>query len=270
MPSVLFIVSVPRKVKGKAAAEPGKSVHTETSTTEVAPKVRDFIKKSPVCEWVSEEPFLNGKVWWSSFMFTCSESSSEATVSALCELGVGKTVAAAAGKEPNGKGMILVLPVNILRIGSRPKVCGYTSSLFPANLSPSPSADADDVAQPSMTFMTDISLSEEAEDDEDETDEVLKIALTEETSSRSTFKVNFTETIKSRVTVDSVISYCMAASEFSFDYVNLIINASIIACVGLVTNNTVIIVASMLVSPLMVRKEVFVFHDCPRYLVYSN
>ncbi|GBG29488.1 Hypothetical Protein FCC1311_057092 [Hondaea fermentalgiana] len=61
----------------------------------------------------------------------------------------------------------------------------------------------------------------------------------------------FGETIKSRVAVDSVVELVNASSEFSFDYVVLVVVASALACIGLVTNNVVIIVASMLVSPLM-------------------
>lgn len=61
----------------------------------------------------------------------------------------------------------------------------------------------------------------------------------------------FGATVKSRVAVDSVVELVNASSEFSFDYVVLCIVASALACIGLVTDNAVIIVASMLVSPLM-------------------
>jgi uncharacterized hydrophobic protein (TIGR00271 family) len=62
---------------------------------------------------------------------------------------------------------------------------------------------------------------------------------------------NFEGTVKSRVAVDALIQYVKAATEFSFDYVMLCVIAAVIAAVGLVTNNQVVIVASMLVSPLM-------------------
>jgi len=61
----------------------------------------------------------------------------------------------------------------------------------------------------------------------------------------------FRDTITSRIAVDSVIEMVDNGAQFTFDYVCFCVIASILACVGLVTNNSVIIVASMLVSPLM-------------------
>jgi len=263
MPNVLFIVTVPAKVKGKKSADAGSSSKSTESTpssatvTPIASKVRDFIKTRPDCEWISEEPFLNGKVWWTSFMFTNKDASSEATVEALCKLGVGQTVAAAAGMEANGKGMILVLPLSIQRIGSRPKKCGHPQSIpYGATISPSNSTDqGDSKLLQNEPVEVNFTSDEDAEEDVEETDETIQVEIQEEDETGKSLKAEFSATIKSRITVDSVINYVFAASEFSFDYVMLILNAGIIACVGLVTNNTVVIVASMLVSPLMGKQD---------------
>eukprot|EP01029_Cantina_marsupialis_P020961 TRINITY_DN4967_c0_g1_i1.p1 TRINITY_DN4967_c0_g1~~TRINITY_DN4967_c0_g1_i1.p1 ORF type:complete len:533 (-),score=142.23 TRINITY_DN4967_c0_g1_i1:177-1775(-) len=64
-------------------------------------------------------------------------------------------------------------------------------------------------------------------------------------------KITFAETIKSRLIVDQLVQEVDNGSVFSFDYLLLIIVASILAGLGLLADNTVIIVASMLVSPLM-------------------
>lgn len=58
-------------------------------------------------------------------------------------------------------------------------------------------------------------------------------------------------TIKSRIAVDKVVSLIQGAAKFSFDFLMLVIVASVLAAVGLLTNSSVIIVASMLVSPIM-------------------
>mmetsp|Transcript_8325 Transcript_8325/g.10855 ORF Transcript_8325/g.10855 Transcript_8325/m.10855 type:complete len:494 (+) Transcript_8325:152-1633(+) len=58
-------------------------------------------------------------------------------------------------------------------------------------------------------------------------------------------------TIKSRIAMDQVITLISGASEFSFDFVMLVVVASVIAACGLLTNSVVSIVASMLVSPIM-------------------
>mmetsp|Transcript_2893 Transcript_2893/g.3915 ORF Transcript_2893/g.3915 Transcript_2893/m.3915 type:complete len:696 (+) Transcript_2893:103-2190(+) len=64
-------------------------------------------------------------------------------------------------------------------------------------------------------------------------------------------RVELMETIKSRVAIDNVVKLVNSGAEFSFDFVMLVIVASVLAAVGLVTNNVVVIVASMLVSPIM-------------------
>jgi len=61
----------------------------------------------------------------------------------------------------------------------------------------------------------------------------------------------FMQTIKSRIAVDNVVELVSSSAQFTFDYLMLVVVASSLACIGLVTNNVVVIVASMLVSPLM-------------------
>eukprot|EP01084_Bolivina_argentea_P198704 340179_1 len=51
--------------------------------------------------------------------------------------------------------------------------------------------------------------------------------------------------------VEQVVERIMNSSAFTFDYVCMLVVASLIAAGGLATDNAVIVVASMLVSPLM-------------------
>ena len=55
----------------------------------------------------------------------------------------------------------------------------------------------------------------------------------------------------SRILVHQLVDQISAGAALSFDYVSLVTIASILAAVGLATNNVVVIVASMLVSPIM-------------------
>jgi len=66
-----------------------------------------------------------------------------------------------------------------------------------------------------------------------------------------TMRAELMESVKSRIAIDNVVTLVNRGAEFSFDYLMLVLVASIIAAVGLVTDNVVLIVASMLVSPLM-------------------
>ena len=61
----------------------------------------------------------------------------------------------------------------------------------------------------------------------------------------------FYSTIKSRLLVSEVIARIKSGSEFSFDFLLLLILAGMIAFMGLLENSSVVLVASMLVSPLM-------------------
>ena len=61
----------------------------------------------------------------------------------------------------------------------------------------------------------------------------------------------FYTSIKSRMIVSEVVNRIKAGSEFTFDYLLLVVLASIIAFVGLLENSPVVLVASMLVSPIM-------------------
>ena len=61
----------------------------------------------------------------------------------------------------------------------------------------------------------------------------------------------FYSTIKSRVTVAEVVKRIRFSTLFTFDYVAYLFLASFIALLGLLEDSSVIIVASMLVSPIM-------------------
>ena len=69
--------------------------------------------------------------------------------------------------------------------------------------------------------------------------------------SRETTIKALRDTMKSRIAVEKVAEMVYESSSFSFDYAMLCLVASVLSCIGLVTNSVVIIVASMLVSPLM-------------------
>ena len=68
---------------------------------------------------------------------------------------------------------------------------------------------------------------------------------------RSTMGGKVQGTIKSRILVNKLFDLVSASARISFDYVCLAFVAATIACIGLATDNQVIIVASMLVSPIM-------------------
>ena len=62
---------------------------------------------------------------------------------------------------------------------------------------------------------------------------------------------NFKKSVRARLMVHQVVASIRASTALSFDFVLLICLASMLAAFGLLENSTVIIVASMLVSPLM-------------------
>ncbi|CAC5368141.1 unnamed protein product [Mytilus coruscus] len=70
-------------------------------------------------------------------------------------------------------------------------------------------------------------------------------------SEGSLYEGEFRKSIKARLLVSQVVTAVQSNAEFKFDYLMLIITASIIAALGLIENSSVILVASMLVSPLM-------------------
>jgi len=61
----------------------------------------------------------------------------------------------------------------------------------------------------------------------------------------------FYASIKSRMIVAEVVARIRSGTQFTFDYLLLLLVASVIAFVGLVVDSSVILVASMLVSPIM-------------------
>ncbi|KAL4236590.1 hypothetical protein ACF0H5_004975 [Mactra antiquata] len=61
----------------------------------------------------------------------------------------------------------------------------------------------------------------------------------------------FRKSVKSRLLVAQVVKSVTDNAYFTFDYLLLLILASLISCIGLVENSSVVLVASMLISPLM-------------------
>lgn len=61
----------------------------------------------------------------------------------------------------------------------------------------------------------------------------------------------FKKSVKSRLLVAQVVNSVTANAAFTFDYLLLLVLASLIACLGLAENSSVVLVASMLISPLM-------------------
>lgn len=61
----------------------------------------------------------------------------------------------------------------------------------------------------------------------------------------------FKKSVRARLMVHQVVASIRASTELSFDFVVLICLASMLAAFGLLESSTVVIVASMLVSPLM-------------------
>lgn len=62
---------------------------------------------------------------------------------------------------------------------------------------------------------------------------------------------NFKKSVRARMMVHQVVASIRASTALSFDFVLLICLASMLAAFGLLENSTVVIVASMLVSPMM-------------------
>jgi len=69
----------------------------------------------------------------------------------------------------------------------------------------------------------------------------------------SSFGSQFIASIKSRLTVAQVVQTVAANAVITFDYILLLIIAATIAALGLLENSSVNLVASMLISPLMVK-----------------
>ena len=61
----------------------------------------------------------------------------------------------------------------------------------------------------------------------------------------------FYKSVKTRMVIAEVINKIKAGTEFTFDYLLLVVLASLIAFFGLLENSSVVLVASMLVSPIM-------------------
>ncbi|XP_067928797.1 uncharacterized protein [Watersipora subatra] len=110
-----------------------------------------------------------------------------------------------------------------------------------------PSADQIAPLPPSPAMRVDFADDPESEMLlEAESDGVIKKAEIEQME-----KSDFFKSIKARIIVQPIIAALRQNAEFTFDYLVFVVLASIIGAVGLIENSSVILVASMLISPLM-------------------
>ncbi|OWF41400.1 uncharacterized protein LOC110462543 [Mizuhopecten yessoensis] len=86
-------------------------------------------------------------------------------------------------------------------------------------------------------------MDEEEEDEED----LYNSAANPDEQKQSEFK----KSIKARMLVTEVVNSVQGNAEFTFDFLVLVLLASSISAMGLVENSSVVLVASMLVSPIM-------------------
>lgn len=103
-----------------------------------------------------------------------------------------------------------------------------------------------------------LTISEELHDNQDKEDDCHDLTLSNKIR-RRILKSNFRKSVRARLMVHQVVASIRASSAISFDFVLLICLASMLAAFGLLENSTVILVASMLVSPLMSPILGFVF-----------
>lgn len=286
---VLINVTVPARLlvyANKSPAERTVGISTTSETLSFACTVRDFIVEDPKCEWISETPFINGKAWWVTFEFSCDMSYAETCVKALHQIGVGDeedgrglihvvpVYIKHVGSRPKSCGRPSSLPFSA-PVSPNASPRGTSFRKTPADLQiPALEVKAGDEEEPGspqtdVTYFSDSPGPPQSEvnfsgfdfsdgfEVENETERLQAKLIAEvdkkedKRAALEKYTENFADTVKSRVAVDSLVQYVTAASEFSYDYVMLILIAAIIACVGLLTNNQVVIVASMLVSPLM-------------------
>ena len=93
-------------------------------------------------------------------------------------------------------------------------------------------------------------ISEELHDNQEDEDDGQDLTLSDKIR-RRILKSDFRKSVRARLMVHQVVASIRASSAISFDFVLLICLASMLAALGLLENSTVILVASMLVSPLM-------------------
>ncbi|GBG31019.1 Ankyrin repeat domain-containing protein 17 [Hondaea fermentalgiana] len=248
---------------------------------EVAKQVRDYVAAHRAqVNFIAEIPHKNGKALWTTFIFSCKSAFAETLLNQLGEFGVGA--------KSKGIGIITVCPIQIERIGSLPVKVGYvddatlagaattatsTFVVSGAGLASSPSASplqacSDDsephaalmrvesLAQCHGTAQEDLSpLKEQPEHDEhvvtEEHDVTEAPKAPADPLTLESYTAGFRETIRARIAVDNVVELINGAAEFTFDFLMLVFVASVLAAMGLLSNNAVVIVASMLVSPLM-------------------
>ncbi|CAK9005037.1 Uncharacterized protein MJ0678 [Durusdinium trenchii] len=231
-----------------------------TVLIDIARRCREFIAEhQDNIDFISETIFLNGQVRWATFTFIVQASYVEICVKQLASIGIAR--------KKNGVGLLSVVPLHSFKFSSHPGLApvisngkassqltrglafksSLTNAVFPASVGPV-------VEEPKVSFAVDpedpeCDFAHEAEFESSDDDEPK--AADGNGEGMVEMAGRFRQTIKSRVAVDSVIELVNAGAEFSFDYACLVGIASILACIGLVINNSIVIVASMLVSPLM-------------------
>uniref|UniRef100_T1J323 Uncharacterized protein n=1 Tax=Strigamia maritima TaxID=126957 RepID=T1J323_STRMM len=88
-------------------------------------------------------------------------------------------------------------------------------------------------------------------DDESETGEAGERDELAARKDLRSLRKQFIQSIKARLTVAQVVGGVKAGANLTFDYIMFVIIASLIAGLGLVENSPVVVVASMLISPIM-------------------
>ena len=226
-------------------------------------------------QFLSEHPYKVGFVRWTEISFTCRSLFAEEALKRLQSIGVGIK---------GGVGMICVVPVKLHKLASMPAAhdppvlgagagAGYAaagtaggaaSSARPATVSTAPApASGSEVgaaapgapAAPAQFLFAEPGLGglDEVHDAELHDERAVEAAAEdeEERGMMIDAAAKFYDSVTARIAVDQVVETVQSGAAFTFDYFVFLLCAGIIACVGLVTNGTVAIVASMLISPLM-------------------
>uniref|UniRef100_A0A7S2RYL2 DUF389 domain-containing protein n=1 Tax=Mucochytrium quahogii TaxID=96639 RepID=A0A7S2RYL2_9STRA len=253
----------------KALSACMKSSSKESLLIDTGKRVREFIGNSKV-DFISEIAYVYIGTKWIEFTFSCKLTFAEECLKRLGNLGIGAK---------GGIGVVNIIPLHLQRMATRLPVEKIKDDEKPGSPSRELSSHIQVRIDESPPIERSLSTSEieldklkssavnvlidHPEDAEgkqnlmpyfshEEGDEIEAEDNDSDIQSQpSGMKSTFMDTIKSRIAVDSVVELVNSSAQFSFDYVMLVIVASILACIGLVTNNVVVIVASMLVSPLM-------------------
>jgi len=239
--SVQLHVFVPILFRRKQLQQEAK----ESTTAEVPCRkvVQEYIQENRGSDllFLSEIPYKCGKAWWSLFILASKVGAVEEHVNRLAERGIGEKAKA------DGLGAVVVFPVQIQRLASVPLKAGLDlDEDYLLNVGQMEVLPIDDFHHSGAAAEKHI-VEEECEPLENP----LHNPRNGTAGTLEKYTSGFVQTIKARIAVDNVIEVVNAAAEFSFDYIMLIMVAGVLALFGLITDNVIVIVASMLVSPLM-------------------